>query len=508
MSRTVNAIKNAGFGILSKILNMVFAFIARTAFINILGTTYLGVSGLFTEVLSLLSVAELGFGSAMTFSMYKPVAENDEKKTIQLLEFYKKVYRIIALVIAVLGLSLIPILPRVVKGADWLSRSELTIYFIIYLFNTIIGYFVSYKFTYLNALQKNYIHTNIDTIIVIISHIIQILVLFMFEDFLLFICANSLILLISRFCIVFYLHNKYAILKAKPDSPLSKYEKGTIYKEVKGLALHQFAGAAVHSTDNILISSMINVVTVGLVSNYTMLINSVLSFVVILFNSVTSGFGNLVVASTRDNYRKVFKEINFINFWIYGFCCIAFWILTPPFIVIWLGVDKLIDSGAFALIIINCYLQGQSTAYSNARIAKGDFNKDKWWAVVQALVNLIVSIVCAAKFGLIGIYIGTIVSRLIYVIFRPYSTYSFLFGESCWCYYKKLIKYFMQFMIAAILTTIATQKILATVTVLSFFEAMLIVAVIPNLTFMIFNIRTQEFLSWKERLLNIVRGKS
>lgn len=502
MNRTQYAIKNAQFGILSKIITLVFSFISRTIFIYILGSTYLGVNGLYSEVISLLAFAELGFGSAMSFSMYKPVVDNDHDKIVKLLNFYKSIYRIVACVITALGLCLTPFLEHIVKGADWLTIKELRIYFLIYLFNTVVGYFVAYKYTYLNALQQNYIQTNIEVIVTIVSNIVQVIVLLVFRNFLFYLIANSITLLCSRFFIIIYLNNKFPLLKEKAKVPLSKEEKAPIYKEVKGLAVHQFAGAAVHSTDNILISSLTEqgVAAVGLISNYTMLINSVLGFVTVLFNSVTSGFGNMAASDSPANFKKVFQEINFVNFWIYGFCCIAFWVLIPPFITLWIGADKLVDNTAFTLIILNCYLQGQSTAYHNARIAKGNFNKDKGWALAQAIVNLAVSIVCAKQFGLVGIYIGTVVSRMIYVIFRPNSTYEFLFGEKSIEYYKKLIKYFCEVILAALITKWIVNFMLSDVTIINFILGVLTVAVIPNMIFLVLNCKSKEFKSWRQRL--------
>ena len=345
-SRTKNAIRNAYFGIISKIVNLLFAFISRTVFIYVLGNTYLGVNGLYSEILSLLSFAELGFGSAMAFSMYKPAAENDRMMIVRLLDFYKTVYRIIAFVIAALGLCLTPFLQYIVKGADWLTVSELRVYFLVYLFNTVIGYFVTYRFTYLNALQKNYIQTNIDSIVNVISYIAQVIAILVWKNFLLYLLINSAVLLISRLVIVVYLNKKYPIFNEKAEKPLSKEEKQPIYKEVRGLAIHQFSSVAVHSTDNILISTMTSqgVTAVGLISNYNMLMNSVLGFVTTLFASVISGFGNLVAASTTERFREVFKQVNFLSFWIYGFCSIAFWILIPPFVTLWIGADKVIDN--------------------------------------------------------------------------------------------------------------------------------------------------------------------
>lgn len=502
MSRTTNAIKNTGFGLLGKIVNLILAFASRTVFIYFLGSTYLGVNGLYSEVLSLLSFAELGFGSAMTYAMYKPVAENDTQKIIKLLGFYKTIYRLIAGIILLLGISLLPFLPVIVKGADWLSTFQLRVYFLIFLANTVVGYFVTYKFAYLNALQKNYVSTNIDTIVSAISYCAQMIVVLVYKNFFLYLLTNFLILTTSRVFISLFLNKKYPILKETPQIPLSVEEKKPIYKEVRGLVIHQFSSVMVHSTDNILISmiSGLGVIAVGYISNYNMLINSVLAFVVILFNSVTSGFGNLVATSTVDNYHKVFQEINFLNFWIYGFCSICFWILIPPFITLWIGSDKLIDTVSFTLIVLNCYLQGQSGAFNNARIAKGNFGKDKGWALAQALVNLIVSVIAGYYLGLVGIYIGTIVSRLVYVIFRPYSTYAFLFERSSFEYYKKFFTYLGAVIIAASVAKMVTSQLLQNLSIAHFVLSAFTVAFIVNICFLLLFCKSQEMKAWVARL--------
>lgn len=275
------------------------------------------------------------------------------------------------------------------------------------------------------------------------------------------------------------------------------------------MAIHQFSSVAVHSTDNILISTMTSqgVTAVGLISNYNMLMNSVLGFVTTLFASVISGFGNLVAASTTERFREVFKQVNFLSFWIYGFCSIAFWILIPPFVTLWIGADKVIDNVTFTLIIINAYLQGQGTAYNNARIAKGNFNKDKWWAVLQAVTNLIVSIVCAKYLGLVGIYIGTVVSRLVYVVFRPFSTYKFLFDESSAEYYKKLLQYIVYVVIAAFATKFITTPILNNVTIITFILSVCVVCIVPNIIFFLLCMRLPEFKEGKKRVVALIKRK-
>lgn len=504
--RTNYAIKNSKYGIFSKIISLLLSFVSRTVFIKILGNTYLGINGLYTEILSILSFAELGFGTALTYSMYAPVAQNDEEKIIRLLAFYKKVYNIIALIIVTAGIAILPFLQYLVKGAEGVELRELRLYFLFFLANTVVSYFVAYKYSFFNAQMKNYIATNIDTVTNFIIVSLQIVVIVCFKNYYAYLITHSVLLACSKFFISVYLNRREPILKIKSDIQLDKTEKAQIYKEVKGLAVHQFASVAVHSTDNIIISSLsgLGVVAVGLISNYNMIINSVLGFVTILFSSVTSGFGNMVATSDRENYRLAFLELNFIGNWIYAFCSIAFFILIPPFITLWIGKENLIATASFFLIVLNCYLQGLSTVYNNARIASGEFNKDKWIAFAQALVNLIVSIILVQICGLVGVYIGTIVSRLVYICFRPYSTYKFLFEKSCREYYLILAYYFCVTMAAGVCTYFATKMLLQDLSIVRFILATAITAILPNIIFVIFYGKTKECKAFFRRINNLI----
>ncbi len=507
MSRTKFAIKNTAAGVVSKFIGLLVSFVSRTVFIHILGNTYLGINGLYTEVLSVLSFAELGFGSALTYAMYAPVAAHDEIAIVKLMDYYKKVYRIIAGIVTVLGLVMLPFLPYVVKGADFLSLHDLRVYYLFFLFNTVISYFVTYKYSMINALQKNYIITNFDMIVNFVVTIAQIVVLLVFRNFLLYLATQSVLLLLSRVGVSVYLNRVFPLLRKKSTVPLSSVEKKPIIENVRGLVVHQFSSIAVHSTDNIIISAFsgMGIVAVGLVSNYNMIINSVLAFVVILFSSFTSGFGNMAATCTTEKFHDTFLELHFMGFWIYGFCCIAFFILIPPFITLWIGSKNLIDMLSFSLIVLNAYLMGQSTVYNNARIAKGNFNKDKWWSLTQAIVNLVVSIIGAKAWGLVGVYVGTVASRLVFVISRPYSTYRFLFDTSSKEYYGKLALHFAVVLIGGALTYFLTYRLLNDVTYLRFLLSCLIVAIIPNGVFLIAFGRTNECKRLYQRVKSIIK---
>lgn len=485
-NRTKAATKNMAWGIISKAISLVLSFASRTIFIYFLGKEYLGINSLYTEVLSMLSLAELGFGTAFTFAMYKPIANNDNEKIRQLISLFRNVYSVIAVVVTVVGLGLIPFLQYIVKGADSLTLIQLRLYFAIFLTNTVINYFVQYKITYVNARMQSYVVTNIEMITNFVVIASQCVVILLFKNYLVYLLIQTTLLIASRFIISLYLDKKYPILNEKPKVPLPENERKIIYKDVRGLALQNFASVAIHSTDNIIISmaSGLGVIGVGLVSNYNTLITSVTAFITIILNALTPGFGNLVASTSQEHYKEVFGEVNFYDFWIYGFCSIAFLVLIPPFITLWLGDDFLIDSAPFFLIILNVYLQGQCTIYNNARNAKGNFNLDKWISVIQAVINLIVSVVCAKAFGLLGVYIGTIASRLFFTIARPIKTYRFLYGESVIPYFEDLLKYLGITVVAGVVTYVISLKLFSFgISAITFVVCCAVVVIIPNTIF-------------------------
>ena len=508
MTRTEAVIKNSMWGIINKVVNMLLSFASRTLFIYFLGVTYLGVNGLYSEILAMLSLTELGFGTAFLVAMYKPIADNDRERVLQLLDFYKKTYRVIALIIASVGIALVPFLQYIVKGADALTLQNLRLYFIIYLANTVIGYFVSYKFCYVNALQKNYMAANFTLVTNIVTIVAQCVAIWLTKSFLVYLLTQTILLTISKFVKAAYFNRKFPILKENPQLPLTKEEKEPIYTEVKNRAIHKFATVAIHSTDNIIISTLtgLGVTAVGLVSNYSMLINAVTGFIVIFFSALTTSMGNLVATSTTEHYRKTFLDLNFVNFWLYGFSSIAFLVLVPPFITLWLGAEYLIDNSSFLLIVLNVYLLGQFLVYNNVREVKGNFGKDKWMSLSEALINLIVSVICAYYLGLVGVYIGTVASKVFYTIARPIATYRFMTDKSPWDYFSRFLKYFGATVFAGAITYLVCSRVLITVNIWTFIIAIAIVTVIPNVIFLALFFRDAEFKNVCARALGILKS--
>lgn len=505
-SRTAFAAKSSIYGLVGKGVSLLVSFVSRTVFIHILGKYYLGINGLYSEILSFLSFAELGFGSAMTFALYGPVEREENEKVRELMQFYKVTYRLIAFVVLAFGLAVTPFLQYIVNGAEGLSLFELRLYFLIFLANTVTTYFVTYKFGYSNAIQEAYVSTNFDTLTNLVCVFVQLVALVLTGSFLVYLLSYTATLILSRFAVAFYLNRRYPILKEKPATKLPAEDRKGILTEVKGLAIHQFSSVAVHATDSIIISAVpaLGVAVVGAVSNYNLVINAVSAIVLILFNSVVAGFGNLAVTSTKERFEKVFEEANFANFWIYGLCTVCFVVLLTPFVELWAGSDYAIDTASLVLIIFNFYLQGQSTIYNNARIAKGNFNMDKWWSLLQAVINLVVSVAVAMRLGLVGVYIGTVVSRLVFVVSRPSCTYRFLFGKSPSAYFRKLLIYFAAVVVATITCRAACAPLLSSLGWHTLIASAVICLVVPNLIFFALFRGSVEFEALRVRVASLL----
>ena len=296
MGRIEKMQKNIFWGAFSNIVIMLLSFASRTVFIYNLSTTELGVNGVFSNILTILSFAELGIGTAMNFSLYGLVAKKDINRIKSLMHFYKKAYRIIAAIVGVLGLCLVPFLPYIAKGTQGVDHLY-AIYF-LYLFNTVASYFVSYKYSLSNAEQKNYVFTNINLVFNIICTCTQMIVVIAFKSFLIYCSVGAVVQLIQNITTNIYMNKMYPYLKDKDVEPVSKEELAPVIKNVKALIISKIGSICVNQTDNLIISMAINVTVVGVISNYLTLTRNVGQFLNLVFNSGTASFGNLIATES------------------------------------------------------------------------------------------------------------------------------------------------------------------------------------------------------------------
>lgn len=490
--RIKNSLKNFGSGLAINLITNLLAFFSRTIFINVLGKSYLGVNGLLTNVLSMLSLAELGVGTAINFSLYKPVAEGDKKKITLLMNFYKRVYRWIGLLVFCVGLILMMFLNVIIKDPGDVKNVKLI--FFIYLVNTSYSYLMSYKNTLLSANQKDYVLTSINIIFSVMITATQIIVLLIAKNYIMYLLTNMFVLFIQRL----YINNKitkmYPLLREKITEELPEEDFKAIIKNVKAVMFHKIGDYCINGTDNIVISAFISVSMVGLYSNYSMIITMINGIIVMFFNSMTASLGNLMATESDEKKIEIFEIINFIAFWLFGFATICLYNLLNPFIELWLGKEFLISSAILIIVLLNYYLTGMRVPVYAVKTAAGIYDEDKYTPLIQSVVNLVLSIILVQSWGLAGVFMGTLVSSIVLPCWqRPYIVCKYALKTSSKGYFAK----YMQYLITILGVTLVISKILNVLylegKVINFIIKILICAAIPNLVFLLLFRKTKEF---------------
>ncbi|WP_130836096.1 lipopolysaccharide biosynthesis protein [Lachnoclostridium sp. Marseille-P6806] len=442
MGRTKSAAKNIAFGYAGTLTTAILGFLLKQVFISNLSATLNGVNGLYTGILSLLNMAELGIGTALNYSLYAPVARGDREKVRSYMRMYRRAYHVIALAVAGMGLLLTPFLPVFIRNPGDNRWQDLTLYYLIFLFNTVSSYFVAYKYSLVNAEQKNYIQTNIAAVTKIVTVLLQMLVLVTTKNFYFYLLTDAAIQLVQKIFVNAYLNRLYPYLREKGAAPLSKEERGEVWTKTRALVWHRVGDAARLQTDSVIISSFIEVTVSGMVDNYNQVITAVAGFVNIIFNSVISSLGNLIATESREKQFEIFSVYRFFASWIYGFCAAGFFLLLTPFVGgLWLGRAWILPAPAVALILLDFYFKGERIVLSNYKTAAGVFEQDKYLAAVQGIVNLALSVWLVQKIGLTGVYVGTVVSGLIANVTKPIIIYRVCFGRSAAHYFLESLKY-------------------------------------------------------------------
>ena len=494
MGRVKSATRNIAFGYLGQIATALMSFILRTVFVMHLSEELLGINALYSNILSLLNMAELGIGTALNFSLYGPVARGETEKIKSYMRLYRKAYMVIACVVAVIGIVLSPFLKFLIRNPGNNTIRDLTIYYFIFLFNTVSSYFVAYKYSLINAEQKNYIQTNILTITKVITVFFQIIVVVVTENFYLYLLTDAVVQLVQKIFVSRYLDKMYPYLKDKKVEKLSKEESDEVWTKTKALVFHKVGDVARLQTDALIISSFIEVAMAGVVDNYNMIISTVSNFVNIIFNSVISSFGNLIATESKEKQFAMFRVYRFFASWIYGFSCVGFMVLLTPLIRLWLGDKWILTTSAVYCILIDYYFKGDRIVLSNYKTAAGVFEPDKYLALIQGAVNLVLSITLVmTPLGITGIYIGTIVSGLIANITKPIIIYGTCFDKKAGGYFVDTLKYLASMVSVLVICNLISTKVLEKLTIPSFILMGIIITVLFNGVYLILYGRSEEF---------------
>lgn len=449
--RTENSIKNSITNVICSIVIMIINFIFQSIFIRLMGAEYLGVNGLFTNILSILGIVELGIGSAITYNLYKPVAENDISTIKSLMKFYKKAYNIISLVVFLLGVSLIPFLKYFI-GETTLTLNFKLVYF-LFLLQTVSTYIFQYKSAIFVANEKNYILKINLLLLTLTLKGSQLLLLLLTKNYYLYLAVKIVVQLIFNIIISIYADKTYPYIKEKNVKSLDKDIEKDIFKKIKALFVHKIGGFLVNSTDNIIISKFINLVTVGLYSNYSMIIGAVNTIFNPIITSITASVGNLLVTSDKSKAYNIYDKLRFFNFWIATFCGTSILLIIQPFITFWIGSQYLLSLPVLAVLVLNFYQRMMKTSIVVFKDAAGIWNEDKFIPFVESALNLVFSILFIKLFGLAGVFLGTIVSSLaLWCYSYPKFVYKKLFDRSYKNFAIEMITYTILFIAIAAIT--------------------------------------------------------
>lgn len=504
--RTLNSLKNVIGNFANNLLINILRFISRIIFIKVLGEVYLGVNGLLSNVLGLLALSELGISTAISYSLYKPLADNDKSKIKTLMRFYQKAYRIIAVVVLVLGLILLPFLPWFIKDTNGIEN--LSLIYLIFLGNMVIGYLFSYKRTLISADQKNYKIMPIIMFYNFLTTVLQIIVLLIFGNYIIYLLMQTICIILENLTVNHFINKQYPLLKEDiKNLHLDKKEFNTIFGNVRALMLHKIGTYVLTATDNIVISKFIGIIAVGIYSNYVLIINMINSFIQVLFGNVIASFGNLISSSDNKKSMKVFNEMNFICFVLFGISSVCFINLFTPFIDWVFGSKFVLSMSIVYILVLNFYMNGMNGAVITIQTASGLYRNDRYVPLIQSFVNLFISVYLAIKIGLIGVFIGTAVSTLLPLIIKPIIVYKNLFKENVLIYFKEFIKQSIV-VIVSIICSVWLIKIFAISNViLNLFISLLISVCIPILFIYVLYHRDDSYLDIKNRIKNIILKK-
>lgn len=508
-SRTKNSIFNVGTGFLNIIVKTILTFITRTIFIKVLGETYLGLNGLLTNILSMLSIAELGIGTTISFSLYKPLANKDNKKINALMTFYKKAYRIIGIVILISGVILIPFLKFILE--ENININHIYLIYTLYLLTTVSTYFISYKEVLIIADQKNYRLTKINFIFDVLLNGLQIIELLIFKNFVLYLVVQLVIEFLRRTVINFFISKEYPQTDFCSKEKISKSDKQLLSKNVRAMFLHKIGDYSINGTDNIIMTKFIGLNAVGIYSNYLTIITILNTFINIIYSSIISSLGNLIAKENEEKRLKVFNIMDFFGFCIYGYCSVCLFVLLNPFIKVWAGEHYLFSIEIVAIIVLNFYMTGMRVPLGTIKSAAGVYTEDRYIPLLQALTNIVVSIILAKYIGVLGVLLGTLVSSLIPAIDRPYIVYKYVFNKKVTEYYTRYLKN----IIIVVFTTIVIYFVTSNLNIKNLYIQLIVICIIATIIYVIIIIvfyrKTVEYVYIKDQikkfLSNIMKKK-
>lgn len=500
-SRTEYSILNILTGLGGYAVNTVIGLVCRMVFTRTLATEYLGVGGLFTNILSMLSLAELGIGSAIVYALYKPLATGDQDKIASLVKFYGQCYRVIGIVVGVIGAALMPFLHLLVEEPN--IKESIYLIYSLYLFNAACSYFFSYRSALIIAAQQNYIVTATNYAVTIGQSLLQIVWLLTTREYIGYLIIQCVGGWVYNLTISHIAKKKFPYIVAKNIKPLEKEERSVLIRNVYALVIWKLCGLLVNSTDNIIITYFSGLAAVGLSSNYTLLSTTLNSLLNQLFNGITASVGNLNAVETKEKKLQIFNVINLANFWLFGWASIGIFVVSSDIVYLMFGQSYVLPMEIPFVIALNFYMVGMQNAVWTYKNTMGLFRQGRYLLILTAAINLFCSLWLGNLWGLFGILFATAISRACTnTWYDPYAVFRYGLGERVSIYYKK----YGVFALIMVFTGGLCYYVCSFVQFSPFVNVVLkflICCIIPNAVFLLCFYRKEEFRYYKSLLLSL-----
>lgn len=508
MSRTSNATRNIKWGFYNKIVAVIFPFITRTVMIYVMGVQYVGLSSLFSSILQVLSFTELGIGSALVFSMYKPIEEQSVDKICALLNFYKRAYQIIGTIILFVGLTLLPFLKYLV--ADEVPKGiNLQYLFGIYLLNNVIGYYLfAYKQSLFLASQRVDRISAVNMLTQIAMNTLQIIALFFVRSYYTYAIVIPLTTTLNN-VIVKILSEKY-FPDYKCYGKIDENALREIKKKVKGMVFQKIGGIVLTSVDSIVISAFLGIVLLGIYQNYYYIFVALNGFLSIIMSSIIPIVGNCMITDSIEKNLNDFKKYNFIYIWIVAWCTVCLICLYQPFMKIWVGEERMLGTDMALLFAIYFFIHKWCDMLYVYQEAAGIWWETRFVPIIAAILNLGLNLILVQKIGLQGILISTIIAVvLIYDVGYAIVLFKFYFksNKALKGYLATQFFYLIIMTLAGLLSFIFCHLIQTDSDVLRLVIYGFICLIVPNIFFLMAWHRLPEFMDSKRLILHIIEQK-
>lgn len=501
-------VKKAGINVVTNFityfLGFLPVFIARKVFLDVLGEELLGLSSLYTNIVGMLSIVELGIGTAIIFALYKPFAEDDRSKIKAYIKYYRKFYTSIGLLVLVGGVLLVPFLKIFIKND--VNMTEANIYFILFLLNTVVTYLFSYKISLLYVSQQTYKVSIANTINKVVTVVVQIVLLKILPSYYIYLIVQLIFNCLYYFIINRIIDKQFSWINEE-DGELTTEEKGSLSKNVKSLFLHKIGGLLVLSTDNIVISYFLNLNMVAKYNSYNLVISSLQSVIVSTLASITSSVGNLLTENNKENSYLVHKRLFFLNFWIAAFVTIGLFNAMDQLIVVWMGESQLLNRFTITVVLINFYFMLMRNSVESFKEAGGLYYQDRFASIIEAVVNLVSSIILVNLIGLPGVFIGTLISNVTVLFWvKPKIVYKYIFKKPLINYFITYIKYLGIGIVVLFITRITTAQFRELYSWGGFILNCIINVIVINLSLLVIFWRNEEFNYFKGILGKVVNS--